>query len=65
VLQTRVAPAVAVLGLLVCGWLVLSNFTLVTGGSTGVSTVLALIPVVAFVVGLALGGRYSLHEAAE
>jgi len=62
VLPTRVAPAVAVLGLLVCAWLVLSNFTLVTGGSAGVSTVLALIPVVAFVVGCALGGRYSLQD---
>jgi amino acid transporter len=62
VLPTRVAPAVAVLGLLVCAWLVLSNFTLVTGGSAGVSTVLALIPVAAFVVGCALGGRYSLQD---
>ena len=65
VLQTRVAPAVAVLGLLMCAWLVLSNFTLVTGGSAGVSTVLALVPVVAFVVGLLLGGRYALQETTE
>jgi L-asparagine transporter-like permease len=65
VLQTRVAPAVAVLGLLACAWLVLSNFTLVTGGSAGVSTVLALVPVVAFVVGFLLGGRYALQESTE
>lgn len=64
VLPTRVAPAVAVLGLLVCAWLVISNFTLVTGGSAGVSTVLALIPVAAFVVGCLLGGRFTLQEDA-
>lgn len=62
VLPTRVAPVVAVLGLLVCAWLVLANFTLVTGGSAGVSTVLALVPVAAFVLGCVLGGRYTLRE---
>lgn len=61
-LPTRVAPVVAVLGLLACAWLVLSNFTLVTGGSAGVSTVLALIPVAAFVLGCVLGGRHTLEE---
>ena len=65
VVQTRVAPAVAVLGLVTCGWLVLSNFTLVTGGSAGVSAVLALIPVAAFVGGFAAGGRFSLRETAQ
>lgn len=62
VLQTRVAPVVAVLGLVTCAWLVLSNFTLVTGGSAAVSAVLALVPVAAFLVGVALGGRYSLRD---
>lgn len=49
--QTRIAPAVAVLGLLASMWLVLSNFTLVTGGSVTLSTILAAIPF----VGLAIG----------
>lgn len=49
--QTRIAPALAVLGLLGCLWLVLSNFTLVTGGSVAVSAILAAVPF----LGLALG----------
>ncbi|WP_370369981.1 APC family permease [Mycolicibacterium sp. CH28] len=49
--STRVAPALAVLGLLASLWLVLSNFTLVTGGSAALSTVLAAIPFVGLVVG--------------
>jgi amino acid transporter len=49
--QTRIAPAVAVLGLLGSLWLVLSNFTLVTGGSVTLSTILAAIPFVGLVVG--------------
>jgi amino acid transporter len=57
---TRVVPAAAVAGLVIAMWLVLSNFTLVTGGSLGVSIVLALVPVVAFVVGILLGRRYRL-----
>jgi hypothetical protein len=65
VLPTRVAPVVAILGLLACAWLVVSNFTLVTGGSVAVSTVLALVPPAAFVLGLVLGGRYSLLEDGE
>ena len=62
VVPTKVAPVVAILGLLACAWLVVSNFTLVTGGSAAVSTVLALIPPAAFVLGVVLGGRYSLLE---
>ncbi|MBO0679950.1 APC family permease [Mycolicibacterium sp. S2-37] len=50
---TRIAPALAVLGLLGCMWLVLSNFTLVTGGSATLSTVLAAIPFVGLGVGFA------------
>ncbi len=49
--QTRIAPGLAVLGLLGCLWLVLSNFTLVTGGSVGLSTVLAAIPFLGLVIG--------------
>ncbi len=48
---TRIAPALAVLGLLGSLWLVLSNFTLVTGGSATLSTVLAAIPFLGLVVG--------------
>ncbi len=53
--QTRVAPVLACAGLLVSLWLVLSNFTLVTGGSATVSTVLALVPVVGLLVGVTRG----------
>ncbi|MCK0176074.1 APC family permease [Mycolicibacterium sp. F2034L] len=48
---TRIAPAIAVLGLLGCMWLVLSNFTLVTGGSATLSTILAAIPFAGLVIG--------------
>lgn len=48
---TRIAPALAVLGLLGSLWLVLSNFTLVTGGSATWSTVLAAIPFVGLIAG--------------
>ncbi|TRW81549.1 APC family permease [Mycolicibacterium sp. 018/SC-01/001] len=50
---TRIAPTLAVLGLLASLWLVLSNFTLVTGGSVTVSTVLAAIPFLGLVLGFA------------
>jgi amino acid transporter len=53
--QTRGAPVLACLGLLVSLWLVLSNFTLVTGGSVAVSTVLAVVPVVGLVGGVLRG----------
>ena len=55
--QARIAPVLASLGLLGSLWLVLTNFTLVTGGSVAVSTVLALIPVAGLLLGLAVGGR--------
>ncbi len=48
---TRLAPALAVLGLLGSLWLVLSNFTLVTGGSATLSTILAAIPFVGLIAG--------------
>ena len=48
---TRIAPALAVAGLLASLWLVLSNFTLVTGGSTTLSTVLAALPFVGLIIG--------------
>lgn len=64
-LATRFLPALAVLGLLASLWLVISNFTLVTGSSVDVSAVLALIPVVAFAAGAALGGRFPLTAAEE
>ena len=52
--KTRIAPALACLGLLACLWLVLTNFTLVTGGSAALSTVLAAIPVAGLLVGASL-----------
>ena len=52
--QTRIAPALAALGLLGSLWLVLSNFTLVTGGSVTVSAVLAAVPFVGLLVGALL-----------
>jgi amino acid transporter len=55
--QTRVAPVLACVGLLASLWLVLTNFTLVTGGSPTVSTVLALVPVAGFLVGFARGQK--------
>ena len=48
---TRIAPALAVAGLLGSLWLVLSNFTSVTGGSTTLSTVLAAIPFIGLIAG--------------
>lgn len=55
--QTRIAPTLACLGLLVSLWLVLSNFTLVTGGSAALSTALAAVPFVGLLIGVALGRR--------
>lgn len=55
--QTRIAPAVACVGLLISLWLVLSNFTLVTGGSVALSAALAAVPFVGLLVGIALGSR--------
>lgn len=56
-----VIPCVAFVALLVSLWLVLSNFTMVTGGSLGVSIALALVPPVGFVIGAIVnrkdGGR--------
>lgn len=59
--RTRIAPILAAAGLLACLWLVLSNFTLVTGGSLTVSIILAAVPALAFVVGVALGGLFKLR----
>jgi amino acid transporter len=56
----RVFPVLAVLGLVAALWLVLSNFTLVTGGSVAVSTILALVPVAAMALGIVLGKRFPL-----
>lgn len=53
--STRIAPALACLALVASLWLVLSNFTLVTGGSVGLSTFLAAIPVAGLVVGFLVG----------
>ncbi|MEE6165160.1 MULTISPECIES: APC family permease [Mycobacteriaceae] len=52
--QTRIAPALACAGLLGSLWLVLTNFTLVTGGSATLSAILAAIPFVGLVGGAVL-----------
>ena len=49
--QTQIAPALACLGLLASMWLVLTNFTLVTGGSATLSAALAAIPFVGLLFG--------------
>ncbi|MEI5584334.1 MULTISPECIES: hypothetical protein [unclassified Agromyces] len=49
-----------VAGHLIAMWLARSNSTLTTGGSVGVSIVLALLTAVAFVVGILLGRRFPL-----
>ncbi|MDR3006268.1 MAG: APC family permease [Acidovorax sp.] len=53
--RSRIAPALAFVGLLGCAALVLSNFTLLTGGSVAVSLVLAALPFLALLVGMARG----------
>jgi amino acid transporter len=53
--QTGVAPALACAGLVGSLWLVLSNFTLVTGGSAALSTVLAAVPFVGLLIGYLVG----------
>lgn len=54
---TRVVPLIAIVGLLICLWLVLSNFTLVTGGSVAVSIGLAVVPFVALAIGMSVRRR--------
>ena len=53
--RCRIAPALALLGLLGCAVLVLSNFTLLTGGSVALSTLLAALPFVACLIGMVRG----------
>lgn len=53
--QARIAPLLASLGLLVSMWLVLSNMTLVTGGSPALSTALAILPFAGFALGVVIG----------
>jgi amino acid transporter len=51
---TFIVPVLAVVGLAVSLVLVVKNFTLVTGEPAAISTVLALIPVLALIVGISL-----------
>ena len=60
---TRILPIVAVLALTVSMWLVLSNFTLVTGSSVAVSVILGLVPVAALVTGAVIGQRRGRNDA--
>lgn len=55
--STRIAPILAILGLAGCLFLVVTNFTLITGGSVAVSVFLAIIPILAFVAGTVIGRR--------
>lgn len=55
--STRYAPLLAIIGLSICFWLVASNFTLVTGGSLNVSIALALVPSLAFLIGIIRGQK--------
>jgi amino acid transporter len=55
--KTTVAPFLAAIGLIASLWLVVSNFTLVTGGSATVSIFLGLIPVAALIAGAVVGRR--------
>ncbi|MCU1545159.1 MAG: family permease [Homoserinimonas sp.] len=50
-------PVVAVFALIAAAWLVLANFTMVTGGSVLVSAMLALVPPTAFIVGFIVHRR--------
>jgi len=63
--QTRVAPSLTTLMLVGCLWLVLSNFTMITGGSVQVSAVIALIPLVAFIIGVLFGRSDSLASQTD
>jgi len=56
-LTTRVAPVLALVGLLATLWLVVSNFPLVVAGSTGLAVALGAVPVLALVVGAVAAGR--------
>ena len=51
--QDRTRPGL--LGLLASLWLVLSNFTLVTGGSATLSAALAAVPFLGLLVGCLVG----------
>lgn len=55
--RTVIAPALAAIGLGVSLWLLLSNFTLVTGGSAEAGVVLAALPPIALVAGVVVGQR--------
>lgn len=63
--KTRIIPVVAVLGLIVSMWLVVSNFTLVTGSSVAVSVVLGLIPFAVLVAGAIIGQRRGRSEGED
>ncbi|NGO72494.1 APC family permease [Streptomyces boncukensis] len=63
--QTRIAPALAVAGLLTGLWLVVSNFTLITGGGVGVSIALGAVPFAAFLAGYARGPARRRTESSE
>jgi hypothetical protein len=63
--STRIAPTLATLGLLGCLWLVLANFTLITGGSFSLSLVLAALPPVALALGWLTWGQRATVRLSE
>jgi flagellar biosynthesis protein FliP len=64
-LTTFVIPVLAVIGLAASLLLVVKNFTLVTGEPGPISTVLALIPAAALIVGICLPRSRFLHAPTE
>jgi amino acid transporter len=64
-LTTFAIPVLAVIGLAVSLILVVKNFTLVTGEPGPISTVLALIPAAALIVGICLPRSRYLHAPTE
>ena len=55
--STRYAPILAIIGLIICFGVVVSNFTLLTGGSLNLSIALALIPPLALIIGTIRGQK--------
>jgi amino acid transporter len=64
--RTTIAPTIAAVAIAGVVWLILANFPLLIGGSTGTATVLALAVPVLFVVGLLIhaGTRRRQQEVA-
>jgi amino acid transporter len=62
VVQTTIAPALATVGLLIAGYVVVDNFALVTGAGTGLNVLLMGVIAAAFVLGV-LHPRHRMLES--